>query len=95
MAAILIFFGITAVSADSVSFEKTIRPFLEKHCVECHQGADPEGDLDLTPHLDEAHARASFDDWMWLLSDDRLLNRAYMTRAGVHVGEVIISFEKQ
>ena len=39
--------------------------------------------------------RVHFDDWMWLLSDDRLLNRAYMKRVGVTIGEVIISFEKQ
>ncbi len=38
--------------------------------------------------------RVSFDDWMWLLSDDRLLNRAYVFRYGVQIGEVIISFEK-
>lgn len=38
--------------------------------------------------------RVSFDDWMWLLSDDRLLNRAYVFRYGVRIGEVIISFEK-
>lgn len=39
--------------------------------------------------------RVSFDDWMWLLSEDRLLNRAYMKRFGVTIGEVIISFEKR
>ena len=39
--------------------------------------------------------RVSFDDWMWLLSDDRLLNRAYMKRYGVTIGEVIIMFEKR
>lgn len=38
--------------------------------------------------------RVTFDDWMWLLSEDRLLNRAYMKRYGVDIGEVIISFEK-
>ncbi len=38
--------------------------------------------------------RVSFDDWMWLLSEDRLLNRAYMRRFGVLIGEVIISFER-
>lgn len=38
--------------------------------------------------------RASFDDWMWLMADDRLLNRAYMSRYGVPIGEVIITFEK-
>lgn len=38
--------------------------------------------------------RVSFDDWMWLLSDDRLFNRAYMKRYGVDIGDVSISFEK-
>jgi len=38
--------------------------------------------------------RVRFDDWMWLLSGDRLLNRAYMYRYGVPIGEVIISFER-
>ena len=39
--------------------------------------------------------RVTFDDWMWLLTEDRLLNRAYMNRFGVDIGEVIITFEKQ
>lgn len=38
--------------------------------------------------------RVSFDDWMWLLSEDRLLNRAWMSRYGVTIGEVIITFER-
>jgi hypothetical protein len=38
--------------------------------------------------------RVTFDDWMWLLSEDRLLNRAYMSRFGVRIGEVIIFFER-
>ena len=38
--------------------------------------------------------RVTFDDWMWLLSEDRLLNRAYVKRYGVDIGDVIISFEK-
>ena len=36
----------------------------------------------------------TFDDWMWLQSDDRLLNRAYMSRYGLTIGDVIIWFEK-
>lgn len=36
----------------------------------------------------------TFDDWMWLLSEDRLLNRAYVKRFGVDIGDVIITFEK-
>ena len=39
--------------------------------------------------------RVSFDDWMWQVSEDRVLNRAYMDKLGVGIGEVIIWFEKQ
>jgi len=38
--------------------------------------------------------RVTFDDWMWLQSEDRLLNKAYMKRFGLDVGDVIITFEK-
>lgn len=38
--------------------------------------------------------RVAFDDWMWLQSDDRLLNRAYVSRFGVPIGEAIIIFER-
>ncbi|NKX45367.1 DUF3833 domain-containing protein [Roseicyclus persicicus] len=49
--------------------------------------------IDLPVPGDET-MRVSFDDWMWLMSEDRLLNRAYMYRFGVRIGEVIISFER-
>jgi hypothetical protein len=39
--------------------------------------------------------RVTFDDWMWLMSEDRVLNRAYMKRFGLDIGDVIISFEKR
>jgi len=39
--------------------------------------------------------RVTFDDWMWLMSKDRVLNRAYMQRFGLDIGDVIISFEKR
>jgi len=35
-----------------------------------------------------------FNDWMYLLDDDVLINRAYVTRWGVRIGEVTISFHK-
>lgn len=38
--------------------------------------------------------RVTFDDWMWLLSEDRLFNRAYVKRYGFDIGDVAISFEK-
>jgi hypothetical protein len=39
--------------------------------------------------------RVSFDDWMWQVSENRVLNRAYMDKLGVEIGEVIIWFEKR
>lgn len=38
--------------------------------------------------------RVTFDDWMWLLSEDRLFNRAYVKRAGFDIGDVSISFQR-
>lgn len=38
--------------------------------------------------------RVKFDDWMWLLEDGKLLNRAYMYRLGIYVGDVVIVFER-
>lgn len=35
-----------------------------------------------------------FDDWMYLLEDGILINRAYVTRFGVRIGEVTIAFRK-
>ena len=38
--------------------------------------------------------RVTFDDWMWQLTEDRLLNLAYVKRFGFDIGIVTISFEK-
>jgi hypothetical protein len=38
--------------------------------------------------------RVSFDDWMWLIAENRVFNRAYISRAGVSLGDVSIMFEK-
>ena len=43
----------------------------------------------------EGTLRVRFDDWMWMLSDTLVLNRAYMKKYGADIGEVIITFEKQ
>ncbi|MBO9449745.1 DUF3833 domain-containing protein [Tropicibacter sp. R16_0] len=45
--------------------------------------------------VDGDTVRVGFDDWMWLLSEDRVLNIAYMKRFGITVGEVTIVFEKK
>ena len=38
--------------------------------------------------------RCGFDDWMHLQSDGVLINRATVTRFGIRIGQVIISFRK-
>jgi hypothetical protein len=38
--------------------------------------------------------RVTFDDWMWLMGDKALLNRAYVQKFGIDVGDLIISFRK-
>lgn len=38
--------------------------------------------------------RVDFNDWMWDMGGDRVLNRAYMKKYGVDIGEVLITFEK-
>ncbi len=44
--------------------------------------------------LPDGEMRVSFDDYMWLLSEDRVLNIAYMSKSGVPLGQVTIFFEK-
>jgi hypothetical protein len=38
--------------------------------------------------------RADFDDWMWRFDEKHVMNRAYVSRFGVDLGEVIIFFER-
>ena len=45
----------------------------------------PEGDV----------VRVSFDDWMYLLDEDRLINRAAISKFGIHLGEVILYIERR
>lgn len=45
--------------------------------------------------LDGSTWKIRFDDWMWLQPDGILLNRAEMRKFGLHVGQVIIAFQKQ
>lgn len=35
-----------------------------------------------------------FDDWMYLVDDKTLLNRATMSKFGIRLGEVTLSFQK-
>ncbi|WDI41593.1 DUF1553 domain-containing protein [Bremerella sp. P1] len=40
--------GLIPLQAQSIDFDKHIAPILVSHCLECHQGAEPEGGLNLT-----------------------------------------------
>jgi hypothetical protein len=37
----------------------------------------------------------NFDDWMFLMDDQVMLNRAVMSKFGFRLGEVILSFRKR
>lgn len=37
----------------------------------------------------------NFDDWMFLIDDDVMLNRAIMKKFGIYLGEVTLSFRKR
>ena len=38
----------TALQAAPPDFDKQIAPLLASHCIDCHRGAKPKGDFDLT-----------------------------------------------
>ncbi|MCE2726839.1 MAG: hypothetical protein LW698_08675, partial [Planctomycetaceae bacterium] len=38
----------TSADESRAEFERTVKPFLARHCVECHSGKNTEGDLDVT-----------------------------------------------
>lgn len=45
--------------------------------------------------VDDSTWKIDFDDWMYLVSDNLLLNKAEMLKFGFKVGEVTIVFHKQ
>jgi hypothetical protein len=45
--------------------------------------------------IDDDNWNIDFDDWMYLLDDRRLINRATMKKWGFRVGEVTLWIEKQ
>jgi len=44
--------------------------------------------------IDGRDWEVQFDDWMWLVDERVLLNRAVMSKFGVTLGEVLISFTR-
>lgn len=39
--------------------------------------------------------RITFDDWMWLMNDNVLINRSYLKKFGITVSELTIFMQKQ
>ena len=67
----------------SVTLERLNKTFGSTHIIK---------DVDLK--VGDSTWNVGFDDWMYLLQDGVLLNRAYVTRWGIRIGEVTIAFRK-
>lgn len=39
--------------------------------------------------------RVSFDDWLWQMDDQVMINRAYVTKYGVEIGQLSIFFRRE
>ncbi|MCY7294838.1 DUF3833 domain-containing protein [Alteromonas sp. a30] len=50
-------------------------------------------DMDLP--VDDSYYLVSFDDWMWMIDNNTLMNRSYIKKWGVVVAEVTIFMQKQ
>ncbi len=48
----------------------------------------------LNLQVDDTNWKIKFDDWMFLVSEDLLLNKAIMSKFGFKVGEVTLVFQK-
>lgn len=51
-------------------------------------------DYQLKLKVDNDEYKVDFDDWMYLVSEDVLLNQSYMNKWGINLGEVILSIRK-
>lgn len=45
--------------------------------------------------VDDSVYEVQFDDWMYLINEQVMLNRATMSKLGIRLGEVTLSFHKQ
>lgn len=45
--------------------------------------------------VEDSVYEVQFDDWMYLMDDKTMLNRAVMTKFGFELGEVLLSFRKR
>jgi hypothetical protein len=45
--------------------------------------------------VDGSIINVQMDDWMYLMNDRVMLNKARMTKLGIHLGDVTLSFMKR
>ena len=57
----------TSADESRAEFERTVKPFLARHCVECHSGKNTEGDLDVTKLDPDMKASADGARWAMLV----------------------------
>jgi hypothetical protein len=58
----MLFGGFAVFAADETpDFTKDIKPILQKHCYDCHNGEKHKGDLDLTKYETFDEVKASPD----------------------------------
>jgi cytochrome c553 len=62
--AALLFVAIRPAAAADNQFADQVRPFLTTHCVECHSGAKPKGDLGLDTLTDNFSDTATRERWL-------------------------------
>lgn len=69
------FLPVAAPASETVArLEKDILPFLEKHCVKCHDSSSTKGDLNLEP-LWDAKSTARLDVRLWDKIGDQVATR--------------------
>ncbi|MBK7644588.1 MAG: DUF1592 domain-containing protein [Planctomycetes bacterium] len=63
LSALLASLALSGAATAGGGFEERALPVLAAHCIECHSGAEPKGDLDLGAFHTEAQARAQVATW--------------------------------
>ena len=72
----LVLLALTALdpaSARGDGFDQNVRPLLQKHCLRCHGGEKPKGDVNLVKFANEESLRGDPDLWLQVI--DALIDR--------------------
>ena len=87
----LVLLALTALDpapARGDGFDQNVRPLLQQHCLRCHGGEKPKGDVNLAKFADEESLRGDPD--LWLRVVDALVERTMPppgNRAGPNVDD--------